>query len=274
MRFRLLAPVLVLLAGVGTAPADPKKPTYTDDVLPVLRQHCLGCHGNDKQRASLNLASFATVMQGGSSGAVLVPGDPDKSRLFTLAAHKEEPKMPPKSERIPETQLDTIRLWIEQGGRENSGSKAMAVKPKVDIGLKTVTKGKPPGPPPMPQLGKLLADPVVRGRRPNAVIALVASPWAPLVAVGGQRQVLLYHADTGDLLGVLPFEHGQINSLRFSRNAKLLLAAGGYGGASGKAVLYDVQTGAVITAVGDKETDAILAADLSADQTLIAVGTP
>ncbi|HET6573146.1 MAG TPA: WD40 repeat domain-containing protein, partial [Fimbriiglobus sp.] len=47
-----------------------------------------------------------------------------------------------------------------------------------------------------------------------------------------------------------------------------------YGGASGKAVLYDVQTGAVITAVGDKETDAILAADLSADQTLIAVGTP
>ncbi|HVK18798.1 MAG TPA: c-type cytochrome domain-containing protein, partial [Fimbriiglobus sp.] len=241
--------------------------------MPVLRQHCLGCHGNDKQRGGLNLATFAAAMQGGSSGAIVTPGDPDKSRLFTLSAHKEEPKMPPKADRIPEAQLNTLRLWIEQGGRETAASKAMAVKPKVDVSLKGVTKGKPDGPPPMPQLGKLKTDPVVRGRRPNAVIALAASPWAPLVAVGGQRQVLLYHADTGDLLGVLPFEHGQINSLRFSRNAKLLLAAGGRGGASGKAVLYNVETGAKVTEVGDKETDAILSADLSADQSLIAVGT-
>ncbi len=254
--------------------AEPKNPTYADDVLPVLRQHCLGCHGNDKQRGGLNLATFAAAMQGGSSGAIVTPGDPDKSRLFTLAAHKEEPKMPPKADRIPEAQLNTIRLWIEQGGRENAGSKAMAVKPKVDIGLKAVAKGKPDGPPPMPQAGKLQTDPVVRGRRPNAVVALAASPWAPLLAVGGQRQVLLYHADTGDLVGALPFEHGQVNSLRFSRNAKLLLAAGGRGGASGRAVLYSVETGAKITEVGDKETDAILSADLSADQTLIAVGTP
>jgi hypothetical protein len=274
MRLRLLAPVLVLLAGVSTASADPKNPTYADDVLPVLRQHCLGCHGTDKQRGGLNLATFAAAMQGGSSGAVVTPGDPDKSRLFTLSAHKEEPKMPPKADRIPEAQLNTLRLWIEQGGRETAASKAMPAKPKVDVGLKTITKGKPGGPPPMPQLGKLPTDPIVRGRRPNAVIALAASPWAPLVAVGGQRQVLLYHADTGDLLGVLPFEHGQINSLRFSRNAKFLLAAGGRGGASGKAVLYNVETGETVTAVGDKETDAILAADLSADQTLIAVGTP
>lgn len=274
MRLRFLAPVLVLLAGVGSASADPKNPTYADDVLPVLRQHCLGCHGNDKQKGGLNLATFAAAMQGGSSGAVVAPGDPDKSRLFTLASHKEEPKMPPKADRIPEAQLNTLRLWIEQGGRETAASKAMAVKPKVDVGLKTIAKGKPDGPPPMPQLGKLKTDPVARGRRPNAVIALAASPWAPLVAVGGQRQVLLYHADTGDLLGVLPFEHGQINSLKFSRNAKLLLAAGGRGGASGKAVLYNVETGEKITEVGDKETDAVLSADLSADQTLIAVGTP
>src|SRR5262245_50042887 len=119
---RFLAPVIALLAAVGPAAADPKNPTYTDDVTPILRQHCAGCHGTDKQRGGLNVATFASTMQGGSSGAVVVPGDPDKSRLFTLAAHKEEPKMPPKSDRIPDAQLATIRLWIEQGGRENSGS--------------------------------------------------------------------------------------------------------------------------------------------------------
>lgn len=270
-----IIPVLALLAGRSPVVADGKNPTFADDVTPILRQHCAGCHGAEKQKGGLNVASFGAAMQGGASGAVVVPGDPDKSRLYTLAAHKEEPKMPPKSDMIPAAQLATLRLWIEQGARETSGSKAvMPAKPKVDIGLKAVTKGKPEGPPPMPAPGKLAADPLVRARRPGAVTALAASPWAPLVAVSGQKQVLFYHADTGDLLGVVPFEHGQINCLRFSRNGRFLLAAGGRGGATGKAVLYNVETGVKVTEVGSAESDAILSADMSADQTMIAVGGP
>lgn len=264
-----------LLASASSARADGKNPNFNDDVVPVLRQHCQNCHSNDKQRGGLNLASYTAMMAGGSSGAVLTAGDPNKSRLFTLTAHTEEPKMPPNSAKIPQPQIDLLKVWIEQGAKETSTSKVtMVAKPKVDIGLKNVGKGKPEGPPPMPQLGKLKLEPIVKSRRPNAVLALAASPWAPLVAVGGQKQIILYHADNGDLLGVLPFEHGQINSLKFSRNAKFLLAAGGRGGASGKAVLYNVETGEKITEVGASETDAILSADLSPDQTLIAVGTP
>jgi hypothetical protein len=268
-----LVPVAVLFAVPAVAVADPKSPTFDQDVLPILKQHCVGCHGNDKQRGGLNAASFAAVMQGGASGEVVKPGDPDKSRLFTLTAHKDEPKMPPKADRIPDAQIETLRLWVEQGARENAGSKVVAAKPKTEIGLKSVVKGRPEGPPPMPLPGKLPQDPPVRGRRAGAVLALAASPWAPLVAVGGQKQVLLYHADSGDLLGVLPFEHGQVNAVKFSRNGRLLLAAGGRGGQSGKAVLYAIETGAKVTEVG-QESDAILAADLSADQTQIAVGGP
>ncbi len=271
---RPLAVLFVVLAAVGSARADGAKPTFDEDVAPVLRQHCAACHNNDKQRGGLNLSTFAVTMEGGSSGVVVTAGDADKSRLFTMTAHKEEPVMPPSKTKIPDAQLDILKKWVEQGARENAGSKiAVAVKPKVDLGLKAVTRGKPDGPPPMPLAGKLSLDPVVRTRRAGAVLALAASPWAPLVAVGGQKQVLLYHADTGDLVGVLPFEHGQINAVKFSRNAKFVLAAGGRGGASGKAVLYAVDTGAKVAEVGSAETDAILAADLSADQTLIAVGT-
>ena len=252
--------------------ADSKNPTYVDDIMPIFRQHCTGCHGADKQRGGLDVSTFSALKLGGSSGEVVTPGDPDKSRLFTLTAHTEEPKMPPKADRIEQAKIDLLKLWIEQGGRENSGSKVV-VKPKMDLALKATDKGKPEGPPPMPEFGKLPLEPVIVARRPNAVLALAASPWAPVVAVGGQRQVLLYHADTFDLLGVLPFD-GQINSIKFSRNGKLLLAAGGRGGASGKAVLYEVETGKKLTEVGSVETDAILDADLSADQSMIAVGTP
>lgn len=271
---RLFCTLLALALLPAVVLADAKNPTYDADVLPVLKQHCTSCHGVDKQRGGLKLDTYAALKQGGSSGEVFTPGNPDKSRLYTMTAHKEEPVMPPSKQKIPDANIELLRVWIEQGGKENAGSKVvMPDKPKVDIGLKAVAKGKPEGPPPMPQPGKLKADPLVVARRPGAVTALAASPWAPLVAVAGQKQVLLFHSDTGDYLGSLPFEHGQINSLKFSRNSKLLLAAGGRGGASGKAVLFNVETCEKVTEVGI-ETDALLAADISADQTMIAVGSP
>ena len=130
-----------------------------------------------------------------------------------LTDHREEPKMPSQSQKIPAAQIATIKLWIEQGAKENAGSKvSIPPTPKTDIGLKSVVKGRPEGPPPMPAVGKLKLDPVVVARRPGAVLALATSPWAPLAAVGGQKQVILYNTDSGALIGVLPFEHGQINS--------------------------------------------------------------
>jgi len=267
---RYCLPITLLMPALALA--DAKKPTFDEDVMPILKQSCIICHSNDKQKGGLNMATFAATMQGGSSGVVVAAGNPDKSRLFTMSAHKEEPVMPPSKQKIPDAQIEVLRLWVEQGARENLGSKIVAVKPKTDIGLKSVVKGRPEGPPPMPAAGKLKIEPILKARRPGAVLAMAASPWAPLLAIGGQKQITLLNSDTGDTVGHIPFEHGQINDLKFSRNGRLLIAAGGRGGQSGKAVLYNVETGEKITEVGI-ETDAILAADISADQTQIAVGS-
>jgi hypothetical protein len=253
--------------------ADPAKPTYEEDVVAIFKQHCTNCHGNDKQKSDLNLATYAALQKGGSSGAIVVPGNPDKSRVYKLAAHLEEPKMPSEKTKIPDAQLALLKLWIEQGARENAAGKVSVPAKTADIGLKSVVKGRPTGLPPMPAAGKLKLDPVVRARRAGAVLALATSPWAPLAAIGGQHQVILYNTDTAQIAGILPFTHGQINSIRFSRNAQYVLVAGGRGGQSGKAVLYKVETGEKITEVGI-ESDAILSADISADQTQIAVGSP
>ena len=267
----LLSLMMLVLACAGHSLADGAKPTYTDDVLPVLRQSCLGCHNDDKQRGGLNLGTFAATMQGGSSGAVVTPGAPNKSRLYTLSSHSQEPKMPPKADKIPNASLEILRKWIEQGARENAGSKVTVAAKPAAVALKAAVKGRPAGPPPMP--GKLSREPVVPLRHAGAILALAASPWAPLVAIGAPKEILLYNTDTGELLGILPFPAGQVNSLKFSRNGKLLLAAGGRGGQSGKAVLFDLATGKAIIEVG-QEADAILAADISADQSQIAVGSP
>src|SRR5205085_4607107 len=113
--------------------------------------------------------------------------------------------------------------WIAEGALESAGSKTIVAKPKTDVGLTSVVKGRPPGPPPMPEK-PLSQEPVVATARANAVTALASSPWAPLVALGGQKQVLLYNSDTLALIGVLPFPEGVPHVLRFSRHGSPLLA--------------------------------------------------
>src|SRR5581483_1559583 len=266
-----LALCSLCLCGSFSSSAEPAKLTYADHVLPLLRDKCLGCHNADKTKGGLDASTYVKLMDGGSSGAVIKPGDPEDSRLFLLAAHKAEPKMPPKDNALPADQLALLKRWIEQGALENSGSKAPLIAKKSEVALVSITKGRPPGPPPLPK-APLPLEPQ-QARRPAAVTALAASPWAPLLAVAAPKQVLLYDTDTLQLVGVLPFPHGQVNVLRFSRNGSLLLAGGGRGGKAGKVVVWSIADGRVMTELGD-EHDAVLAADISADQTQIALGGP
>jgi hypothetical protein len=266
MRYQFISWVSLCLLG-GISLGQPKN--YDQHILPILRDKCAGCHNAEKSRGGLDVSTYGKLMEGGSSGAVVKPGDSEGSRLYLLAAHKEEPKMPPNAAAMAKESLDLIKAWIEAGAPENAGSKVDMPEKKTDAGLTKAFHGRPPIPP-MPNV-TLPLDPVVRAPRANAVTALAASPWAPLLAVASAKQVLLFHGDTLELIGILPFSHGQINVLRFSRSGEVLLAAGGRGGKSGKAVLFDVKTGKTVTEIGD-ETDAILSADLSPDQSMVAVG--
>jgi len=73
--------------------------------------------------------------------------------------------------------------------------------------------------------------------------------------------------------GELAFPEGIPYCLRFSRDGATLLAAGGKGVQSGKVVLFDVRTGKRLATIG-QEMDIVLAADLTADGKLVALGGP
>ncbi|MEX2185738.1 MAG: c-type cytochrome domain-containing protein [Pirellulales bacterium] len=247
------------------------KVTFDEHVLPILREHCATCHNPDKAKSDLVVTTFAGIMQGGSSGAVIEPGDLDASRLWALVSHQESPEMPPMQPKLADAKLDVIRKWIAGGALENAGAKA-TVKKKLDLALASSGgASKPAGPPPMPE--GLAREPVVRTEHLGATTALAASPWAPLVAVAGQKQILLYHSDTGELLGVLPFLEGVPHILKFSRNGALLLAGGGAGARTGRVAVFDVKTGRRVTTVGE-ELDTVLAADINDTHTRIALGGP
>ncbi|MSR52113.1 MAG: hypothetical protein EXS09_02345 [Gemmataceae bacterium] len=271
-----LLPFLLLTSGLAHAQvpkADPAKPalTYKDHVLPILRKHCLNCHNADKSSSDLNVATYQSLMAGGSSGEAVKPGSPDQSLLYKVTTHQVEPKMPPKGPKLAEAELLVLKTWIEGGAPETAVGAAKAATRKVDFDPVAVSTSKPEGPPPMP--GKLPEISLPKTERAHPVTAMATSPWSPLLAVAGHERVLLYNTDTLKPLGTLAFPERIPYVLKFSRNGKWLMAAGGRGAASGKVVIWDVTTGKRVTEIGD-EADIVLAADVSPDHKLVALGGP
>ncbi len=277
MRYTL--PLLVLFGLTTLAAAEDAKPagdavekiTYEDHVKPILRQHCFTCHNQGDAKGGLNLESFGATMEGGASGEVVIAQDVESSRLFALINGDEAPEMPPGQDPIAQEKRDIIKKWIELGALENSGSK---VKAKKKSGLAMdgpVTTGKPEGPAAMPE--GLWKAPVLDIDHSGAITAMAHSPWAPLVAIAGQKQIALYNTDTLKLLGVIPYPQGIPYILRFSRNGEVLLAGGGRGGYAGSVTLFNVRTGKPMVTVGD-EYDAVLAADVTPDLSRVALGGP
>ncbi len=250
-------------------PQEDDKVTFDDHVRPIFQQRCATCHNADRRSAGLDLTNFTNLMQGGGSGESVQPGDAAGSYLFQLITHEESPEMPPGGTRIPDAEIGIVEAWINAGALENSGSVATVRKTTVAvasrrIGIRPESVARPP---------RMSLQPSFVSARPGVVRSLAVSPWTHLAALSAAKQILLYDTRSRELLGTLPYPEGQANVIRFSRNGQLLLAGGGRHGLSGNVVVWDVATGQRVMEVGS-EVDNVLAADISADHSRIALGGP
>ena len=105
---RMLIPQMgwIVLAGIalvgnpttellGQDDTNKSKVTYDDHVRAIFAQRCASCHNMNKKSGDLDVTNYTSLMQGGSSGAVIERGDLDFSYLYQLLTHAEEPVMPP-----------------------------------------------------------------------------------------------------------------------------------------------------------------------------------
>ena len=145
-----------------------------------------------------------------------------------------------------------IKLWIEQGAQENAGSKVSIPRDAQDRHRPEVGREGPARRPAADARARQAEARSGRGRaaaRRGARAGRRARGRRSSPSAGRSRSSSTTPTPA-HLLGVLPFEHGQINSIKFSRNAKFVLVAGGKGGQSGKAVLFNVETGEKVLEVG------------------------
>jgi WD40 repeat protein len=266
--------LMIAASFIGGSPgrAATDKITFQDHIAPLVEANCSKCHNEDKKKADLDLTSYQSALKGSGSGPVVLSGNVEGSKLWKALTHSEEPYMPPNRPKLSEKDLSVFRKWIADGLLETASGKAVAASgASLDFALKGAPEDKPDGPPPMPK--DWPPSPVFHTARQNAILGVCGSNWSPLVAVAGQKQVLLYHSETLELLGVLPFAEGQPDALTFSRNGKLLVAAGGHGALSGRVVVWDVTSGKKEMTLG-REGDSILSVDLHPDQSQVAFGGP
>ena len=269
--FRSIASMATALFVMVSGGYAQKKITYEDDILPIFESACLNCHNADKKKGDLDLSNFSGIMAGGAGGTVADPGEGADSILYGTIVHSLEPFMPPRGEKLSKKDADLVRDWISGGMLENKSSRAKKPSGPRIAKLDVDPSARPDGPPPMPE--HLSLEPSVTSTRNTVVNDMAASPWAPLLAVTGQKQVLLYNTDTLKLAGILPFPEGFPETLSFHPTGKYLTAGGGVPGKSGSTYTWDITTGRMLMSNG-REFDSVLATSLRLDLGGVALGGP
>jgi len=103
---------------------------YVRDIQPILVQHCVKCHGIDKDRGGLRLQTRDLILAGGDSGAIIVPGKSGESLLIQRVAHPDKrERMPKDAAPLSPEQFALLKNWIDQG--------ATGPTSKIDDGKKS-----------------------------------------------------------------------------------------------------------------------------------------
>src|SRR2546426_11084389 len=98
------------------APATP--PDYAA-VDAIFTKHCVDCHATQDPEAKLVLESFESLMQGGESGAVVVPSKSAESLLVKMIEGRGEKDgkkkiMPPgKRKKLEPEEITAVKTWID-----------------------------------------------------------------------------------------------------------------------------------------------------------------
>ena len=96
--------------------ADDDESYFENHVRPVFAEHCIACHGSEKQSGGLRLDTASGLQQGGDSGAVIAADDANSSLLLQVIGYQGDIQMPPKG-KLPMAAVDALTKWVQAGAK-------------------------------------------------------------------------------------------------------------------------------------------------------------
>ena len=101
------------------------KVSFSQDVKPILDQHCIECHqagGEGLTVSGFSMESYDDLMKGTLNGPMIIAEDVEGSNILVLMEGRADPSisMPHGQQKpVSDEEIQTIRLWIEQGAKNN-----------------------------------------------------------------------------------------------------------------------------------------------------------
>src|SRR6266513_3710028 len=216
--------------------------SYLRDVRPILDKNCTSCHQPASKQSDLDLTTYGRFQAGGTRGPAFVPGSPEQSLVLQFITAALQPSMPFGQPPLAEGDVATIRELIKSGARDES----LSVPASSESG---------PG----------------VYHQPPVITALRFSPDGKTLAVNGNREVLLHHADGSGLIKRLPGKAERILSIAFSADGHLMIAGGGTTARFGEIQFWVPSEGKLLR-IADATNDTVFGASLSPDASKVAVG--
>ncbi len=91
---------------------------FMQDIMPEMVDTCGRCHNDTQKRSGFSVMSFEKLMKGGDSGAVIVAGSLENSRLWRLVNGDDTPVMPAGNQTgITRKWYDNLKTWILEGAK-------------------------------------------------------------------------------------------------------------------------------------------------------------
>ena len=197
---------------------------------------------------TLDLDTFSGIQKGGHSGPVIVPGKSGESLLYLRITAAVTPAMPLNGKKLADGEIEIIRKWIDAGA-------------------------KPPGPGEVATKGAA-AIPDIKPRTAvkPLISALAYRPDGKLLALGTFKEVRLVEPETGKIVATLPGEAEDVRAVAFSRDGKLLAAAGGLPARGGEMKIWDVEKRTPLRTIAG-HADCIYAVEFTPDGKAVATAS-
>jgi FOG: WD40 repeat len=235
-----LAHVLLFLAYTAAHAQAPV--SYYNEIRPILKKRCQGCHQPANQGGKLVLTNYAAFKAGGASGVSFVPGRPQESILLKFITGNPPP-MPKNQKPLAASEVELIRRWIAEGAKNDT---------------------------------PVIKDPIAADHppvytTPPVISALAYSPDGSQLAVSGFREVLVIKSDGSGLVARLVGQSKRIESLAYSPDGKYLAAVGGDPAEFGEVQFWDVQSNKLVKS-SQIAYDSLFGASFSPDGKHLAFG--
>ena len=90
---------------------------FENKIRPVLSDNCYKCHSTlaERVKGGLLLDSRDSLLKGGDSGAVIVPGNPDASLLIKAIRYTDPDLQMPKDKKLPDDEIADLETWVKMG---------------------------------------------------------------------------------------------------------------------------------------------------------------